>query len=835
MKRVLANLWWALLALAGAWAYATLALHRGEPLSSAYILIAALCSYAIGYRFYSKWLAASVLALDDRRATPCEVHDDGKDFVKTNKWIVFGQHFAAISGPGPLVGPVLAAQFGYLPGTLWILIGVTLGGAVQDFVVLFASLRRDGKSLGQMVKEELNTTAGYLALFAILAIIIILLAVLALVVVKALAESPWGLFTVGATIPIAMFMGCYLRFGRVGKVREASVIGAVCLLLAVWGGKLIHESPELGKMLGLHDITLAWAIILYGLAASVLPVWLLLAPRGYLSTFMKLGTIFALAFGIFIVLPDLKMPAVSRFVDGTGLVIAGKVFPFCFITIACGAISGFHTLISSGTTPKMLTRESYARPVGYGAMCLESLVAIMALIAACTMDSGVYFGMNVPSSGADSAARAASITQRLQTTGSDLVVSADAMDRLAAEVKEKTLFSRTGGAATLAAGMANIFSNVTRGRWLDLWYHFAIMFEALFILTTIDAGTRVGRYLLQDAMGALWKPLGETKNTGANVLASVLLVSGWGYFLVQGVRDPLGGVNSLWPLFGIANQMLAAIGLCLGTTIILKMTLQPEPTNESRVQRPLTPSLSPSDGERVPFRAGEGSSAGPPSGSLSPKSKVGRPALALITLIPLAWLLAVTVTAGVQKIWNQDPRIGFLAQAKVLGEKKASLEQAVSEAKMAGRPEAIEQAEKALRTNEVLRFNNRLDAAVAAGFLLLVVAIVLLSVREWVLLLTRRKPAVLCETEPVWLPEYAVAEARPLHLAGVATVAFALAKELSGEAEMERARDAAILCECDHGHSALPAEMKAAQPRQANARIYIEVAEKRFKGVKQCC
>jgi carbon starvation protein len=795
----LANLWWALLAVTGAWAYATLACHRGEHLNSAYILIAALCSYAIGYRFYSKWLAARVLALDDRRATPCEAHDDGKDFVKTNKWIVFGQHFAAISGPGPLVGPVLASQFGYLPGTLWILIGVTLGGAVQDFVVLFASLRRDGKSLGQMVKEELNTAAGYIALFAILAIIIIMLAVMALVVVKALAESPWGLFTVGATIPIAMFMGCYLRFGRVGKVREASVIGGICLLLAVWGGKLIHESPALGQVFGLRDLTLAWAIILYGLAASVLPVWLLLAPRGYLSTFMKLGTIFALALGILIVLPDLKMPAVSRFVDGSGLVIAGKVFPFCFITIACGAVSGFHTLIASGTTPKMLTRESYARPVGYGAMCLESLVAIMALIAACTMDPGVYFGMNVPSVGADSAVRAASINQRLQATGSDLAVSAEAMDRLAAEVKEKTLFSRTGGAATLAAGMAGIFSNVTRGRWLDLWYHFAIMFEALFILTTIDAGTRAGRYLLQDAMGAVWKPLGETKNTGANVLASVLLVSGWGYFLVQGVRDPLGGVNSLWPLFGVANQMLAAIGLCLGTTIILKMTL----LHQSKVRRL--------------------------------KSKVRGPVLALITLLPLVWLLAVTITAGAQKIWHADPRIGFLAQANVLSGKTPSLEQAVSEAKTTGELGAIERAEVALHTNEVLRFNNLLDAAVAGGFLLLVAAIVLLSVREWVLLLTRRKPAVLRETAPVWLPDYAVAEARPLRLAGVAAVAFALAKELSGEAEMERARQAAILCECGHGPGAWPAEMNGSEPRQASARIYVEVAAKRFRGIKQCC
>ena len=429
MKKTIANLLWLLVAVAGAGAYATLALHRGEPLDSAYILVAALCSYAIGYRFYSKWLAARVLMLNDRRATPCEVHDDGKDFVKTNKWIVFGHHFAAISGPGPLVGPVLAAQFGYLPGTLWILIGVTLGGAVQDFVVLFASLRRDGKSLGQMVKEELNSGAGYLALVAILGIMIILLAVLALVVVKALAESPWGVFTVGATIPIAMFMGCYLRFGRVGKVLEASAFGVVGLLLAVWGGKLVHANPELARWFGLRDITLAWAIIVYGLAASVLPVWLLLAPRDYLSTFMKLGTIFALALGIFVVLPQLQMPALSRFADGSGLVVAGKIFPFCFITIACGSISGFHTLIASGTTPKMLTRESYARPVGYGAMCLESLVAIMALIAACTLEPGVYLSMNVKGEAAATVAK---------VTPLGFPVTADYMNQLANQVGEKT-------------------------------------------------------------------------------------------------------------------------------------------------------------------------------------------------------------------------------------------------------------------------------------------------------------------------------------------------------------------------------------------------------------
>src|SRR5712691_11023308 len=407
MKKFAGNLFWLLLAVAGAWAYATLALRRGEGLNSAYILIAALCSYAIGYRFYSKWIAARVLVLNDQRATPCEVHDDGKDFVKTNKWIVFGHHFAAISGPGPLVGPVLAAQFGYLPGTLWILIGVTLGGAVQDFVILFCSMRRDGKSLAQMVKEELNNAAGFIGIAAILAIMIILLAVLALVVVNALAESPWGVFTVGATIPIAMLMGGYLRFWRVGKVMEASAIGVVLLLLAVWGGKFVYADKEgLGKLFTFGAEPLAWTILVYGLAASVLPVWLLLAPRDYLSTFMKLGTIFALACGVFLVLPRLQMPAVSQFIDGTGLVVPGKLFPFCFITIACGAISGFHTLIASGTTPKIITRESYARSIGYGAMCLESLVAIMALIAACTLQPGVYLGMNVPSSGPDSKAQA---------------------------------------------------------------------------------------------------------------------------------------------------------------------------------------------------------------------------------------------------------------------------------------------------------------------------------------------------------------------------------------------------------------------------------------------
>jgi carbon starvation protein len=779
MKKLTPVLWLAV-ALLGAFAYVTLALQRGEHLNSAYILIAALCTYAIGYRFYSKWIAARVLILNDRRATPCEVHDDGKDFCKTNKWIVFGHHFAAISGPGPLVGPVLAAQFGYLPGTLWILIGVVLGGAVQDFVILFASMRRDGKSLGQMVKEELNTPAGFIALIAILAIMVILLAVLALVVVKALAESPWGVFTVAATIPIAMFMGGYLRFWRVGKVREASVIGVIGLLLAVWGGKYVYETAALSKIFTLGAEPLAWAIIIYGLAASVLPVWLLLAPRDYLSTFMKLGTIFILALGIFLVLPHLQMPAVTKFTDGSGLVVAGKLFPFCFITIACGAISGFHTLIASGTTPKLITRESYARPIGYGAMCLESLVATMAIIAACTMEPGVYFAMNVKGEAAVTATT---------VTAAGFEVTVEHMEELARDVGEHTLFGRTGGAATLAVGMAQIFSKAVGHRWLDLWYHFAIMFEALFILTTIDAGTRVARYILHDFLGHVWKPLGNTRNLGANLVASGLMVAGWGYFLIQGVRDPLGGINSLWPLFGIANQMLAAIALCLAVTIILKMQLRSEVRSSG--------------------------------------AAVGKPWLALIAFVPLVWLVAVTFTAGAQKIWAADERVGFLAQATALQQQQPALETALAAARATGEAAGIAAAQKALSTNQTLWFNNVLDAAVAGAFLLLVSLIIALSVREWILLLTRHKTATLRETEPVWLPEYAVTEGgrKFTGAAGVVALAVALAKEWSNEAAIERAQLPAPAGECG------PIE----RHHQAAQQIYLEVTEQRFNGVRRCC
>jgi len=806
MKKILAPVFWFVLALLGAWAYVVLAFKRGEPVNSAYLLIAAVCTYAIGYRFYSKWIACRVLALDNRRATPCEIHDDGKDFVRTNKWIVFGHHFAAIAGPGPLVGPVLAAQFGYLPGALWILIGGVLGGAVQDFVILFCSMRRNGKSLGEMVKEELNSSAGAIAVLAILAILVILLAVLALVVVKALAESPWGVFTVAATIPIALFMGGYMRFWRVGKVLEASAIGVVLLLLAVWGGKLIYESPEWSRVFSLRDIKLAWIIIIYGVAASVLPVWLLLAPRDYLSTFMKLGTIFALVLGIFFTLPHLQMPALTAFASrADGLVFAGKLFPFCFITIACGAISGFHTLIASGTTPKLITRESYARSIGYGAMCLESLVAIMALIAACTMDPGVYFGMNV---------KGEAVATVAKVTAAGFPVTVEHMDALAKAVGETTLFGRTGGAATLAVGMAQIFGKFTHGRWLDLWYHFAVMFEALFILTTIDAGTRVGRYILQDFLGHIWKPLGDTHKLAPNLVASGLIVGAWGIFLIQGVRDPLGGINSLWPLFGIANQMLAAIALCLATTIILKMQLQKQSSVEGRA------------------------------------SRAGRPALALIALIPLVWLLAVTFTAGVEKIFHPDPRIGFIAAAKEAGEKDLSLKQAESKAYSEAFKKAfasldiknpdsfsnLKKFENSWRENKVYKaivinravcFNNLLDAGVSSTFLILVSIIVLISVREWILLLSRRKPAVLHETEPVWLPDYAVTEGKPLRIAGAAALALTLAKELSGESQLERARQqAATVCECSH-HEHVAAK--------SDKQLYDEVTKERFTGVRRCC
>jgi len=590
-----------------------LAMSRGEQISALWIVTAGFCAAAVSYRFYSKWIATKILVLNDERATPALVRNDGKDFVPTNRWMVFGHHFAAIAGPGPLVGPVLAAQFGFLPGTLWILIGATLGGAVHDMIVLFASVRRGGKTLGMMVKEEVAPGVGILALISVLAIMIILLAVLALVVVQALAKSPWGMFTIAMTIPTALIMGFGLRSGKF-NVTLVTVIGLVGLGLGVWGGQFLANFPTIETWFR-HDATwIAWAIMIYGLAASILPVWMLLTPRDYLSTFLKLGTVAALAVAVILIHPTLQMPSLTKFIDGTGLVFAGPVFPFVCITIACGAVSGFHSLISSGTTPKMLARESRVRDIGYGAMITEMMVALMALIAACVLQPGQYFAINMKGTPTE-------VVQKVSAAG--FPVTEDEMSSLAKELGEQTMYNRAGGAPTFAVGMAHMFARVTSSPTaLALWYHFAIMFEALFILTTIDAGTRVGRFLLQDLLGNVWRPLGNTRSWTANFLTSVLLVSAWGWFLYQGVVDPLGGVNTLWPLFGLANQLLSVIALCLCTTLLIKMQ---------------------------------------------------KTRYLFITLAPLLFMCAVTFSAGYLKIFSSDPRLGFLSGAQSLKEQAASI------------------------------------------------------------------------------------------------------------------------------------------------------------------
>src|SRR6266571_5324125 len=598
-------LWFGVAAL-GTWAVAILALSRGEHISALWIVIAGFCALSISYRFYSKWLATKVLVLNEGRATPAVLQNDSKDYVPTNRWMVFGHHFAAIAGPGPLVGPVLAAQFGFLPGTLWILIGATLGGGVHDMIVLFASIRRGGKTLGQMVKEEIGPGVGVLALVSVLAIMIILLAVLALVVVQALAQSPWGVFTIAVTIPLALIMGVALRTGKVSVV-AVTIFGLLGLAFGVWGGQFLGHFPAIEAWFRHDQKWLAWAIMIYGLAASVLPVWMLLTPRDYLSTFLKLGTVAMLAAAVVLIHPTLQMPAITKFIDGSGLVFAGPVFPFVCITIACGAVSGFHSLIASGTTPKMVGRESRIRDIGYGAMVTEMMVALMAMIAACVIQPGEYFAINMKGAPAEVVAN---------VSAAGFPVTESDMSILAQNLGEKTMFNRAGGAPTFAVGMAHMFAKLSASPTaLALWYHFAIMFEALFILTTIDAGTRVGRFLLQDLLGNVWRPLGNTRSWTANFVSSVLLVAAWGWFLYQGVVDPLGGINTLWPLFGLANQLLSVVALCLGTTLLIKMH----------------------------------------------KSKY-----LLVTLVPLCFMCAVTFSAGYLKVFSSDPRLGFLSGARSL-------------------------------------------------------------------------------------------------------------------------------------------------------------------------
>lgn len=661
MNLLIKYLVWIALSLAGASALAVIALNRGESIGAIWIVIAAVCVYLIAFRFYSLFIANRVLKLDKRRMTPAYKHNDGLDHVPTNKYVLFGHHFAAIAGAGPLVGPILAAQMGYLPGMLWLLAGVVFAGAVQDFIVLFISTRRNGRSLGDLIKSELGQLPGMIAMFGTFFIMLILLAVLSLIVVKALAESPWGTFTVAATIPIALFMGIYARYFRPCAIGEVSIIGFVLLMLSIVAGQYVQEDPEWGAMFTLSGEQLTWLLIGYGFIAAVLPVWLLLAPRDYLSTFLKIGTIVGLAIGVIVISPELKMPALTQFIDGSGPVWSGDLFPFLFVTVACGAISGFHSLIASGTTPKMISSEMDARFIGYGAMLMESFVAIMALVAAATLEPGIYFAMNSPAAIIGTTAESA--TQTITQWG--FYVTPEMIHQTAQNVGEHSIISRTGGAPTLAVGMAQILSEVIGGTaMMAFWYHFAILFEALFILTAVDAGTRAGRFMLQDLLGSFVPAMKRTDSVVASLVATGLCVAGWGYFLYQGVIDPLGGINTLWPLFGIANQMLAGIALILATCVLFKM-------------------------------------------------KQDR--FAWVTAIPVVWVSVCTLTAAWQKIFHDNPRIGFLAHAE-------KYQEAVAQGIVLAPAKSIEQMQQVI-------FNDYVNTSLAGLFMAVLISMLVFGAR----------------------------------------------------------------------------------------------------------
>jgi carbon starvation protein len=661
MNQIFKYMGWILFSLTGASAFGVIALHQGESIGAIWIVIAAVCVYIIAFRFYSLFIANRVLKLDATRMTPAYKHNDGLDHVPTNKYVLFGHHFAAIAGAGPLVGPILAAQMGYLPGMLWLLAGVVFAGAVQDFIVLFISTRRNGRSLGDLIKSELGHLPGMIAMIGTFFIMLVLLAVLSLIVVKALAESPWGTFTVAATIPIALFMGLYTRYLRPCAIGEVSLIGFALLMLSIVVGQYVQEDAALAAIFTLTGEQLTWSLIAYGFIASVLPVWLLLAPRDYLSTFLKIGTIVGLAIGVILISPELKMPALTQFVDGTGPVWSGDLFPFLFVTVACGAISGFHSLIASGTTPKMIQSETDARFIGYGAMLMESFVAIMALVAAATLEPGIYFAMNSPSAIIGNTAESAA--QTISQWG--FYVTPEMITQTAQNVGEHSIISRTGGAPTLAVGMAQILSEVVGGTaMMAFWYHFAILFEALFILTAVDAGTRAGRFMLQDLLGSFIPAMKRTDSVIASLVATGLCVAGWGYFLYQGVVDPLGGINTLWPLFGIANQMLAGIALILCTSVLFKMKLDH---------------------------------------------------FAWITIIPLSWVSVCTLTAAWHKIFNDNPRIGFLAHAN-------QYKDAIMDGVVLAPAKSIEQMQQVI-------FNDYVNTTLAGMFMLVLVSMLCFGIR----------------------------------------------------------------------------------------------------------